>query len=198
MGQKIQYGWLLGVGLGLSCTLSGCQSSPQVSSVPNKSSGPAAAAEKKPQVYENDGIKIIPYDRPEIKREKLEVIVPDQKPRPSAPSQDGRNIPAFKSLIQQTQQSFQRGQLEAAEKSAMQAQRLAPQAAETYMYLAMIANQEKQPKNAESLARRGLTYARTTTMQRQLWQIILKSAQLQQNSVLQKEAQSRLQSLAKS
>ena len=197
MLQKINKACWIVFGLSGHLALTGCQTPPKKISVPNKatvSTTPAPA--EKPKVYEKDGIKIIPYDRPEIKRENLQIIIPDQKPKATALGNDGRQIPAFQALIQQTQTAFQRGQFDEAEKTALQAQRLAPQAAETYMYLAIIANQRKQPKNAESLARRGLTYARSTSMQRQLWLIIQKSAQLQQNTTLQKEAQLRLQSLS--
>ena len=57
------------------------------------------------------------------------------------------------------------------------------------MYLAMIANHKNQAKNAESLARRGLSYAQTDAMKRQLWMVILKSGQLQKKAELIQEAE---------
>ena len=63
------------------------------------------------------------------------------------------------------------------------------------MYLAMISNHKNQARNAESLARRGLSYAQSTAMKRQLWQIILKSAQLQRNAKVITEAQEKIKSL---
>ncbi len=62
------------------------------------------------------------------------------------------------------------------------------------MYLAMIANHKNQAKNAESLARRGLSYAQTDAMKRQLWMVILKSGQLQKKAELIQEAQNKLKS----
>ena len=51
-----------------------------------------------------------------------------------------------------------------AERYALQAQRLAPQAAETYLFLALTANHKQQYSNAESLARRGLSFAQSQAM----------------------------------
>ena len=150
--------------------------------------------ESLPQVNTPEGIKITPYDRPEIKREQLQVVIPPQQ-QTQQKVDDGRALPAFKQLMQQTQTAFKQGKWKQAEQAAMHAQRLAPQSAETYMYLAMISNQQNQAANAESLARRGLSYAQSTSMKRQLWQIILKSAQSQKHTQTIQEAQMRIQAL---
>ncbi|MEX5323266.1 hypothetical protein WCE04_28565, partial [Pseudomonas shirazica] len=105
------------------------------------------------------------------------------------------SLPAFKKLMQQTQTAYRQGQWARAEAAALQAQRLAPQSAETYMYLGLVANQKKQPKNAEALARRGLSYAQTPAMKRQLWLIIQKAGQLQNNSRTVQQAQQALKQL---
>ena len=170
-------------------TLVGCQTTnPPHSATPPKQSLPSKNADSP------DGIQITPYDREEIKRESLPVAPP--KSEPSVQKFDnGRDLPAFKQLINQTQIAFQQGKWTEAEQLALRAQRLAPQSAETFMYLAMIANQTHQASNADALARRGLSYAQSTAMKRQLWQIILKSAQLRNNPVTIQEAQARIKAL---
>ena len=176
--------------IGLSLAVSGCQTMNQ-NQVSTQSKTPTDQKKLDPQEKTPDGIKITPYDRPEIKREQLQIVIPNQTPvQPKF--EDGRQLPAFKNLMQQTQTAYQKANWDDAEKTALQAQRLAPQASETYMYLAMIANQKNDPKNAESLAKRGLSYAQTNTMKKQLWQVILKSAHLQKNAKLITEAQNQI------
>ena len=168
----------------------GCQnisapSSPQSTTakpIPNKSA------------HTTEGIQITPYDREEIKRESLQVIPPRSIPN-SQKFDDGRDLPAFKQLLSQTHAALQQGKWSEAEQLALRAQRLAPQSAETFMYLAMVANQTNQATNAEALARRGLSYAQSTPMKRQLWQIILKSAQLRNQQITIQEAQARIKAL---
>lgn len=164
----------------LTFALSACQ---DVTSPPVISKPIEKPVEKTPE-----GVKITPYERPEIKRESIPVVVP----KTAAPVQrfeDGRNIPAFKALMQETQQAYQKGQWSQAENSALQAQRLAPQAAEAYLYLALIANQKQQFSNAEALAQRGLSFAQSDAMKKQLWLAALKSAQGQKNTVKVQQAQ---------
>lgn len=176
------------ISLGLMA-LVGCQSSPtQIKPKPEpKPDGQIA-------VKTPDGIQITPYEREEIKRESLQVVVPQQKVVKQK-FEDGRQLPAFKQLMQQTQTAFQQAKWNEAEQAAMQAQRIAPQSAEPFMYLAMIANHKNQARNAESLARRGLSYAQSDAMKRQLWQIILKSAQMQKNNTTIQEAQAKIKSI---
>jgi hypothetical protein len=164
----------------LTFILSACQdaTSPPVTSKPIEK-----PSEKKPE-----GVKVTPYERPEIKRERVPVVTP----KPSTPAQrfeDGRNIPAFKALMQETKQAYQKGQWNHAENTALQAQRLAPQAAETYLYLALLANQKQQFVNAEALAQRGLSYSQSDAMKKQLWLATLKSAQGQKSIVKVQQAQ---------
>ena len=174
-----------------SVVLVGCQSN--LSQEPTQPRN-LPKTESVPQVKTPESIKITPYERPEIKREQLQVVIP-RKQKTQQNFDDGRQLPAFKQLMQQTQTAFKQSKWNEAEQAAMHAQRLAPQSAETYMYLAMISNHKNQAANAESLARRGLSYAQTNTMKRQLWQIILKSAQTQKNTKTMQEAQARIQTL---
>ncbi|WP_445117085.1 tetratricopeptide repeat protein [Acinetobacter sp. WZC-1] len=172
-------------------SLAGCQSLPTQHTSPTPS---PAQPGKKPGVETPDGVKITPYDRPEIQRKQLQVIVPQQKTQLQK-FDDGRQLPVFKQLMQETQTAFKQGKWDEAEKSAMHAQRLAPQSAETFLYLALIAGHKNQPANAESLARRGLSYAQSNAMKKQLWQIILKAGQSQNKAGTVQEAQARLKSL---
>lgn len=180
MMLKYRFGWIST--LAIVAMLSACQnvtstSTPQISKPIEK------PVEKLPE-----GVKITPYERPEIKRESVPVQIPQSSP-PAQRFEDGRHIPAFKSLMQHTQQAYQKGQWDQAENTAMQAQRLAPQAAETYLYLALVANQKQQFNNAEALAQRGLSYAQSDAMKKQLWLTALKAAQGQKNSVKIQQAQ---------
>lgn len=128
----------------------------------------SAPKEKTPPVSEkkksesSSGVKITPYDHPEIQRKSLQVIVPQQK-KPQRFNDDGSQLPAFKTLMQ-NRAGLQNQQWSEAERYALQAQRLAPQAAETYLFLALTANHKQQYSNAESLARRGLSFAQSQAM----------------------------------
>lgn len=172
--------------VGTMATIVACQSLPETPA-------PQPAPEKPHTVTTPEGVVIRPYEREEIKRQSLQVVVPQQKVQQKL--EDGRNLPAFQKLMQQTQTAYKKGQFNQAETAALQAQRLAPQAAETYLYLALIANQMKQPANAEALARRGLTYAQSPAMKRQLWLVLQKAAQQQNNAKSLSQAQQALKDL---
>ena len=64
-----------------------------------------SSKEKTPPVSEkkksesSSGVKITPYDHPEIQRKSLQVIVPQQK-KPQRFNDDGSQLPAFKTLMQ--------------------------------------------------------------------------------------------------
>lgn len=140
------------------------------------------------------GVKITPYEHPEIQRKNLQVIVPQQK-KLQRFNDDGSQLPAFKVLMQKTQQAYKNQQWSEAERYALQAQRLAPQAAETYLFLALTANHKQQYSNAESLARRGLSFAQSQAMKKQLWLTILKAGQQRNNQKTVQEAQQALRAL---
>ena len=103
----------------------------------------SAPKEKTPPVSEkkksesSSGVKITPYDHPEIQRKSLQVIVPQQK-KPQRFNDDGSQLPA------------------------------------------------------ESLARRGLSFAQSQAMKKQLWLVILKAGQQRNNSKTVQEAQQAL------
>ncbi len=168
--------------------LAGCTTAPE--KVPTKTT-PTHPPKKESQ--SSSGVKITPYDQKEIKRQSVPVVVPQQKVQQKF--NDGSQLPAFKTLMQKTQVAYKQQQLAEAERYALQAQRIAPQATETYLYLAMIADQRKEYANAEALARRGLSYAQSNAMKKQLWLIILKASEARNHSVKAQEARRALQAL---
>ena len=178
--------------MGITVGLTACQSTP----TPNKTVVPTPSTPIKPTVNTPDGIKITTYDYPEIIREKAPIVVSQPKVLPTPQKfDDGRETPAVKNLLQATKTAFQQGKWSEAEKYALHAQRLAPQSNEGYYWLAEIALKQNKASNAESLARRGLSYAQTPSSKKQLWQVILKSGQVQKNTALIQEAQARLKAL---
>ena len=169
--------------------LVGCQSLP----APESKQPPKPATAEKPDIKTPSGVVITLYEREEIQRKKMQVIVPEQQSKQQF--EDGRQLPAFQKLMQKTQLAYKQGKWNEAEAAALQAQRLAPQSAETFLYLALIAHKKNQPANAKALAQRGLSYAQTKPMKKQLWQVILKAAQQQKDQKTIQQAQKALKGL---
>lgn len=105
---------------------------------------------------------------------------------------DQSELPAFRSLMQTGTSQLKAGNLTAAENSFTRAQRLAPRSSAVYFYLAQVALKKNQPRKAEAMARRGLNVAEDDSRRRALWQIILRSGQLQNNTRVIREAQQAL------
>lgn len=139
------------------------------------------------------GIKITPYELEEIQRQNMQVIVPEQTIKQQFA--DGQHLPAFKQLMNNTKQAIHTGKWQQAENYALQAQRLAPQSAQSFLYLGQISNQQQKFDNAIGLAQRGLGYAQDVNIKKQLWQVILHAAQQSKNSQRIKEAQHALANL---
>lgn len=59
----------------------------------------------------------------------------------------------------------------------------------------MIANRKNQPANAEALALRGLSYAQSNAMKKQLWNVVLKAGQMQKKTSTISKAQNALKTL---
>lgn len=176
--------------------LAGCNSAPP----PNKKvviklgEPPSTSnTQKKKTTPPASNVKITPYEQKEIKRQKVPVVVPQQKVQQKF--NDGSQLPAFRTLMQKTQVAYKQQQLAEAERYALQAQRIAPQATETYLYLALIADQRKQYANAEALARRGLSYAQSNSMKKQLWFIVLRASEARNHPVKAQEAKKAIQAL---
>lgn len=105
---------------------------------------------------------------------------------------DQSQLPAFRSLMQTGTSQLKAGNLTAAENSFTRAQRLAPRSSAVYFYLAQVALKKNQPRKAEAMARRGLNVAEDDSRRRSLWQIILRSGQLQNDARVIREAQQAL------
>lgn len=116
-------------------------------------------------------------------------------PQPTVNLRDGSNIPAFRSLIEQARQQIDANQLDSAEQTLIQAQRMAPQSTAVYAYLSEVAIDKRQGSNAEAMARKGLMLTNNPRQQRAFWQLILSAAQLQNNAVLAAQAKEKIQQL---
>jgi len=107
--------------------------------------------------------------------------------QPSSAS-NGDNLPAFRQLMNSGIADLKANRLTAAESKFTRAQRLAPRSSAVYFYLSQVALKKNQPKKAEAMARRGLVVAEDTTRRRALWQLILRSGQMQNNARVVSEA----------
>lgn len=124
--------------------------------------------------------------------ELLERARQKSQPPSRATTSNNSSLPAFQKLMQTGMSQLQAGDLTAAESNFTRAQRLAPQSSAVYFYLAQVALKKNQPRKAEAMARRGLSFSTDTSRRRALWQLILRSGQLQNNARVIKEAQQAL------
>lgn len=131
--------------------------------------------EKKPP-HDTNGVTVTPYHVPEIKR----TVIPAPPQPVTAP--DGSEKPVFRQLIQQAQHAIRQNNLTQAEHLALQAQRISPQAAQSYVVLAQVAVQKHNYSHAQPLIQRGLSLADDTSTQKQLWLLRLQIAQAQHNA----------------
>ena len=206
--QRIQHTSILGLTVGLvSVVLSGCQVSPitvptaanssptqpaqTVTAAPAKIEPPKAVtaapefgnAPLTPQRLPNQ-----PQTRPAI------VPLPQPAPR-SGVRRDGHNIPAFNSLLNIAREQIAQAKWADAEQTLTRAQRMAPDSPAVYAHFAEIAIKRQQWNRADSMARRGLLLTQNPAQQRTFWQIVLLSAQQQNNQRGLQEAQRQLSQL---
>lgn len=167
------------------CSLVACQNITPKPSTPTQPPLPPVKAQTLPP-----GIKITPYEPEEIKRQDMQVIVPEQQVKQHF--DDGQNLPAFQQLMRNAQHALEAKNWQQAESYTLQAQRLAPQSPQSFLYLAQISNQQQKFDNATALAQRGLSYAQDTQMKKQLWQVILHAGQQGKNSQRIQQAQQAL------
>lgn len=92
---------------------------------------------------------------------------------------DGRDMPAVQGLLASANGSLQQGDFEAAAVSLERAQRLAPQSATVYLQLAQVRLQQNRAVEAEQLARKGLSYAQSSSQQAALWRLVAQAAEQQ-------------------
>ena len=82
-------------------TVAGCQSLPQ----PSEKKIPEKPTQADKEQKTPSGVTIHPYDREEIQRQKI--VIPEQKSKQQC--DDGRQLPAFKSMMQKTQTAYRQG-----------------------------------------------------------------------------------------
>lgn len=141
----------------------------------------------KPVPYSpSEGVRITPYQQAEIGRKNLLDVQ-------NTAAQ--KNPAVFKQLMQNTINAYNAKRWSEAEQYALQAQRISPRAAETYLYLGLLAKQKGQFSNSSNLARQGLSYAQSDALHKQLWLLILQNAQQQNDVAVIKQAQMALRSL---
>ncbi|OTG86367.1 hypothetical protein B9T31_07655 [Acinetobacter sp. ANC 4558] len=156
--------------------LVGCISQPQpIIEPPKVIPHPPSIAK---EIHTPTGVVIKPYEQEEIKRQQMppkphveqRIVIPQQKNEQKF--NDGSQLPAFKNLIQQAEIAIQHNQISQAEGFALQAQRLAPQTAQTYLTLSKISLAKNDKVNALSFAQRGLSFTPNENLKKQLNQII--------------------------
>ncbi|MHA3057983.1 hypothetical protein ACX1NT_08695 [Acinetobacter sp. ANC 5584] len=175
----------------LSLSLIGCSQLTQYPQSKHQQNTPPT--EKKTAQHSHaNSVQITPYQVPEIKRESIPVKNHSVHPQPAA-IQDGSEKPVFRQLIQQARQALQQNNLTKAEHLALQAQRISPQAAQSYVILAQIAQKQRNYNHAEALLQRGLSLANDNATKKQLWLIRLQIAQTQHNQNAIQQAKRALQ-----
>lgn len=176
----------------LSLSLIGCS---QLTQQPQSKHQSTPPTDKKTTSHpHSNGVQITPYQVPEIKRESIPVKNHSAPPQPAA-TPDGSEKPVFRQLIQQARQALQHNRLTQAEHLALQAQRISPQAAQSYVILAQIAQKQRNYNHAEALLQRGLSLANDNATKKQLWLIRLEIAQTQHNPNAIQQAKRALQQL---
>lgn len=193
--------------IGLSGFLAACQITPVKTSKPVTT---AKTGQKKPATSTNSttdrgGLRGIPLpgagqgaiQSSPLPSNNPNQVVPGYKPvQPNVALRDGSNIPVFRVLINRAQQQLQANQLDEAEQTLIQAQRMAPQSTAVYAYLSEIAIKKRQGNNAEAMARKGLLLANSPKQQAAFWQLILMAAQIQNNAILAAQAREKIQQLS--
>lgn len=175
----------------ITLALVGCQSQPMPSqpTVTVTQQTPATTPSV-PSVATASSVVIHPYAEEEIQRQSIALPTTVAAKAKQAPQvmitpatkvvqnlDDGRQTPVVNALLQQAETAFTQQNFSQAESLALQAQRLAPQSAHSYLILAKIAMQQHKTANAQALAQRGLSLAPDTQMQQQLQRILQYSRQ---------------------
>jgi hypothetical protein len=114
-------------------------------------------------------------------------------PQPQVVLRDGHNIPLVQRLMVQGLQQLKLGQLDNAEESFVQVQRIAPQYSSVYARLSEVALKRKDGASAEVMARRGLVLARSPQQKLGFWQLIALAGAMQNKPNVVNEANGHLQ-----
>lgn len=136
--------------------------------------------------------QIVPPPAPPSHNELLERARQNSQQQSRPATFNNSNLPAFQNLMQSGINQLKTGNLTAAESSFTRAQRLAPKSTAVYFYLSQVALKKNQPRKAEAMARRGLSVSTDNGRRRALWQLILRSGQMQNSPRVIKEAQQAL------
>lgn len=120
---------------------------------------------------------------PPLPKKNNTILTPPLPPQPVVAKnrRDGRNIPVVHSLIEQAKQQLRQNNIDNAEQSLTQAQRLAPENPAIYAYFTEIALLRKNGAQAEAMARRGVLLATSNAQRKAFWQLVLQAAELQKN-----------------
>lgn len=110
----------------------------------------------------------------------------------AAVANNGEDIPAFQQLMKAGVAALQANRLNDAESNFTRAQRIAPRSSAVYFYLSQVALKKNQPRKAEAMARRGLVVTQDAGRRKALWQLILRSGQMQNNTKVIAEAKAAL------
>jgi Tfp pilus assembly protein PilF len=116
-------------------------------------------------------------------------------PTPAQPQvvlRDGHNIPLVQKLMAQGFKQLQLGQLDNAEETYVQVQRIAPQYSSVYARLSQVALKRKDGATAEVMARRGLVLTRSPQQKQGFWQLIALAGAMQNKSDVVNEANGHL------
>ncbi|SDC05868.1 hypothetical protein [Acinetobacter boissieri] len=197
----------------LVVAIAGCSQLPKQQTKPvfQPTPSPQPAPQSNQPVTEN-GVVITPYPTGEIKKEVLPppiiqppqgttVVVPTKQPPPrpvqikNSTNQNSNQPPAVQNLMNQAQQAFKQQQIDRAEHLALQAQRIAPQNSDSYALLAQVALRKNNLSQAQALAQRAASLTSDINAKKQLWTVVLQTAQKQQNTALINKAQSILSTL---
>lgn len=195
---------------GAVIVLSGCQVSPTITpapiATPAKIEPPVAVIVAPVPTPTKTVIAAPEFDDAPLTSQRLPSTTTAPSPRPTivplpqpAPRggvrRDGHNIPAFNSLLNIAREQINQAKWADAEQTLTRAQRMAPDSPSVYAYFAEIAITGKQWRRADAMARRGLLLTQNPPQQRTLWQIVLLSAQQQNNQRTIQEAQQKLAQL---
>jgi hypothetical protein len=116
-----------------------------------------------------------------------------EPPQPQVILRDGHNIPLVQKLMTQGLQQQQLGQLDNAEQTYVQVQRIAPQYSSVYARLSEVALKRKDGATAEGMARRGLVLSRSVQQKLGFWQLISLAGAMQNKPNVVNEANGHLQ-----
>lgn len=114
-------------------------------------------------------------------------------PQPQVILRDGHNIPLVQKLMAQGLKQLQLGQLDDAEETYIQVQRIAPQYSSVYARLSEVALKKKDGATAEGMARRGLVLAKSSQQKSGFWQLIALAGAMQNKPDVVNEANGHLQ-----